>query len=113
MIASTIRRASMPSALALVLLAGCGADKPATPRDDGKLSESALKEACHGAIKDRLKSPGTAAFGGEFLRESTTPELTGWVDSQNGFGALVRSTWVCTGTKTDVGWSVQVTLKQQ
>jgi len=105
----------MPAVLALVLLAGCGDDEPSAPKggDGGKLSDAALKDACHNAVKDRLKSPGTAQFGGEFLREATTPELVGWVDAQNGFGALVRSDWVCAGTKTDVGWSVQVTVTQK
>lgn len=113
-VASTLRRVSTPALLALVLATGCD-NKPAAPKegDNGKASESALKDACHGAVKDRLKSPATAQFGGEFRRESTTPELTGYVDSQNGFGALVRSTWVCTGTATDVGWSVQVTVSGQ
>lgn len=105
----------MSSVVAVLLLAGCGEDKPAGPAkpDTGKLSEVALTDACHDAVKEKLKSPGTAQFGGEFRRESTTPELTGYVDSQNGFGALVRTTWVCTGTATDVGWSVQVTLTGQ
>ena len=101
----------MPALLALLLLAGC--DKPAPKKDDSKTSEAALTDACHTAVRDRLKSPGTAQFGGEFRRESTTPELTGYVDSQNGFGALVRATWGCTGTATDVGWSVQVTVTTQ
>lgn len=105
----------MPAVLSLVLLAGCGGDKPKDPPkpDNGKLSEAALKDACHDAVKEKLRSPATAQFGGEFMRESTTPEMGGYVDSQNGFGGLVRSTWVCTGTKTDVGWSVQVTLTAQ
>lgn len=103
----------MSALLAAALLAGCGHEKPPAKPDNGKLSDAALRDACHAAVSEKLRAPGTAQFGGEFRRESTTPELTGWVDAQNGFGALVRSTWVCVGTATDVGWSVQVTLTAQ
>lgn len=52
-------------------------------------------------IKERLKSPGTASFGGISDFQSYTDHVTslgnqayavhGWVDSQNGFGALIRA----------------------
>lgn len=53
-------------------------------------------------VKRGLKSPGSANFGGIFSEHQSTDEavtkiddktysVTGWVDSQNGFGALVRS----------------------
>lgn len=86
---------------------------PSTGPSAAKTSTAALIEACHEGVKNRLKSPGTAKFGGEFQRGSTPPEVAGWVDSENGFGALVRSDWVCTGRATDVGWSVDVTLTQR
>jgi hypothetical protein len=86
---------------------------PSTNPSASKTSDAALIEACHQGVLDRLKSPGTAKFGGEFKRGSTPPEVVGWVDSENGFSALVRSDWVCTGTANDVGWSVEVTLTQR
>jgi hypothetical protein len=50
-------------------------------------------------VKRNLKSPSTASFGGlgeqNFLTnitiEGSTYKVKGWVDSQNGFGAIVRS----------------------
>lgn len=57
-------------------------------------------------VKDRLKSPGTANFGGVFnnyqdpddqvsVVGANTYVVTGWVDAQNGFGATVRTNWRC------------------
>jgi hypothetical protein len=52
---------------------------------------------CESAVKAQLKSPSTAEFsdhrwgdrsGGGFI-------LRGSVDSENGFGAMIRSTWIC------------------
>ncbi len=58
---------------------------------------------CQVFAKKQLKSPGTAdfggVFGGDYQRPRDTVEklpghqykCTGWVDSQNSFGALVRT----------------------
>jgi hypothetical protein len=51
-------------------------------------------------IKDRLKAPSTASFGklGEstILRmDDTTFSVKSFVDSQNGFGAMIRSKYTC------------------
>lgn len=60
-----------------------------------------------GWVKDRLKSPGTADFGGvwggDFQRpddcvtvlDANTFRVRGWVDAQNGFGATVRTDFNC------------------
>lgn len=53
-------------------------------------------------VKDKLKSPGTADFGWLQTSEDTVQDLgggkyriRGWVDSQNTFGATVRTRFVC------------------
>jgi hypothetical protein len=53
-------------------------------------------------IKDRLKSPSTAEFPGTFEKKNHVTDLgngvyqiNSWVDSQNGFGAMIRSRWSC------------------
>lgn len=103
------------AAVALALAAGgttafmlLREDKPPAPAVEDKNSAAALVQTCHTAVLGRLKAPGTAQFGGEFTRTVGTQvsELTGWVDAQNGFGALIRMRWVCTATATSVGWSV-------
>jgi hypothetical protein len=52
-------------------------------------------------IKNNLKAPSTAKFPGMFEQSayklaktaSGTYILKGWVDAQNGFGAMIRSDW--------------------
>jgi hypothetical protein len=53
-------------------------------------------------IEERLKSPSTAKFPGIFQKKMHSTSLGGgkyrissWVDSQNGFGAKIRSRWSC------------------
>jgi hypothetical protein len=57
---------------------------------------------CEGRVRDRLVSPGSARFAGRSDSAWTNPRLSGntWrhrvvVDSQNSFGALLRSEWDC------------------
>jgi Protein of unknown function (DUF2510) len=58
---------------------------------------------CKNFVKDRLKAPGTAKFAKRsdpFVRVITIDDganyfVTGWVDSQNGFGALLRADFRC------------------
>ncbi|MEU7348341.1 hypothetical protein ABZ778_31450 [Streptomyces bacillaris] len=100
-------------------LAACGSG-------DGKpLAESAAV-MCEGFVKQRLKSPGTAKFPGVMdgdyakttVLSDTKPwkyKVTGVVDSQNGFGATVRSSWTCTtSTEDDNTWTAhEVKLVQR
>lgn len=61
--------------------------------------------ACKESIKNNLKAPSTAKFPGMW-DEQPEAEQTGdggwlyitWVDAQNGFGAMIRSTWGCAVT---------------
>jgi len=53
-------------------------------------------------IEQRLKSPSTAEFPGVSEKNGHITDLGGgeyqinsWVDSQNGFGAMIRSNWSC------------------
>ena len=53
-------------------------------------------------VKQRLKSPSTAEFPGLFEKADHITELgndeyliSSWVDSQNGFGAMIRSKFSC------------------
>jgi hypothetical protein len=56
---------------------------------------------CESFVKDRLRAPATAKFSP--FEETTISELgddrwrvAGYVDSQNGFGALIRDRYSCT-----------------
>ena len=55
------------------------------------------KDSCHEWVKKELRSPATAEFSDENVAgDEGDYTITGNVDSQNGFGATVRSTWTCT-----------------
>ena len=52
-------------------------------------------------VKTRLTSPSSAEFSYDYENKvqkinDTTFRVVGWVDSQNGFGAMVRSNYTCT-----------------
>ena len=56
-------------------------------------------------VKKKLKSPSSAKFAGLFeKRDHITKvgdrkyKIVSYVDSQNGFGAMIRSNWSCTIT---------------
>jgi len=52
-----------------------------------------LRTLCEHAVRDRLRSPATAIFNHD---EPTLYSTTGTVDSQNGFGAMLRARFRCT-----------------
>ncbi|MFE2998648.1 hypothetical protein ACFXG4_27055 [Nocardia sp. NPDC059246] len=62
---------------------------------------STAENACEDLVRDQLKSPVTAQFKVDH-DDLTGPDsdirgtVSGTVDSQNGFGAMVRSDWGCT-----------------
>jgi hypothetical protein len=68
------------------------------PTSDYDIVEMQVK--AERAVKQRLKAPSTAKFPGMFeqsaYRISKTTNgyiLKGWVDAQNGFGAMIRNDW--------------------
>lgn len=66
-----------------------------------KPTSTQAAETCEGWVSEKLKSPSTAEFSSE--RESSTGTnswtITGTVDAQNSFGAMIRAEWAC-----DVRW---------
>lgn len=56
--------------------------------------------ACQSAVKERLRSPASAKFTDRHVTQRDPHDgnryrVIGEVDSQNGFGAMLRSYWVC------------------
>lgn len=63
------------------------------------------KRACEASVTDQLKSPATAKFSGEIVTEdSGSYRVTGHVDSENGFGAMLRSHYSCTAHSSGGEW---------
>lgn len=63
-----------------------------------KLDEWSAQVACEKAVSDQLKSPASATFS-NWTRTNNyndTFTVTGSVDSQNSFGAMLRSQFSCT-----------------
>jgi hypothetical protein len=105
-------RGSVVAVLAVALLSGCGGNGNASEAKDAGYTASSTGavaaaqqrfdgayDFCTQQVTDRLKAPATAKFsardsdhegqnGGLYL-------FTGTVDSENGFGALIRSDWSC------------------
>lgn len=82
------------AAILLVPLVGCStSDGP--EKDEG--DEYSAQYICEEFVKDRLKSPATADFSDEDRSRSgpRTWVVSGSVDSENGFGAMIRNTFTC------------------
>ena len=94
-------------AAVVVLAAGGGIAYAVMPGED-----AAAADRCQQAISDKLKAPSTAEFGdptvtveeGNF---ATYYDVTGEVDAENGFGAMVRGDYRCKVTREQDGsWLV-------
>jgi len=82
----------------------CSSISSSTGGSDSRASKGMAWAMAQRFIKDRLVSPGSADFGG-WLEQTTDECVTdlgsgryrvkGWVDSQNSFGAMLRSNFVC------------------
>lgn len=56
--------------------------------------------ACRRHVVDQLKAPSTAKFGQvRWERSGDTVRVSGAVDAENSFGALVRSDYTCTARR--------------
>lgn len=64
------------------------------------------KEACREGVQDQLKSPSSARFSDEEAEETGEGRylVTGSVDSENGFGAMIRNDYACKVSETAGSW---------
>lgn len=102
------------SALALLLTFG----RDEAPAADPAVVEAGVAEtACRGKLLDSLKAPSTATItltksdqvGGTQPNGARAWVLSGTVDSENSFGAMLRDTWECqavvNGGKATATWT--------
>lgn len=88
-------------ALALLLTLGGGDEAPAA--DPAAARKAVAEAACREHVLAQLKAPATAQIG-ITTAEQPGPDyydLTGTVDSENGFGAMIRNTWGCRALVVD------------
>ena len=83
-------------------------DQMSAESDPSWVYKESGPEVCEKAVLSQLKSPGSAVFTWEEPREDTEsiPKrdrwlMDGYVDSQNGFGAVLRTNIVCSMTLND------------
>lgn len=62
---------------------------------------------CEDAIRDRLKAPSTAEFESNYSGSGPVI-VTGTVDAENSFGAMVRNTFQCTVTFTGDTYRISI-----
>ncbi len=78
-----------------------GSFRNANPTDEDKQAESQV--ACENVVKNGLKSPSTASFSNETATGTDGQyTVTGDVDSQNSFGAMIRNHFTCESDGTTV-----------
>jgi hypothetical protein len=111
------RRGRLIAALAAATVIAAGAAGTVTllvtrhhapPGPDTKAIATA---ACEAGVRGQLKAPSTARFSGEsvFLNDGSYM-ITGDVDAQNSFGALLRQHWTCFASGTGTTWSARVQM---
>lgn len=80
--------------LAVVLIAGGGDDTDEVPYDPDNASEA--RAQCEQLVEESLKAPATAEFGESTATRSGSEWIvTGSVDSENSFGAMLRNEFQC------------------
>lgn len=92
-------------------LAGLGACAPVDRCEATAMNKDMALLMSQQFAKDRLRAPGSAKFPSSASERGVLVVKTGdcdfrvmsWVDSQNGFGALIRSTYYATVTPDDDG----------
>jgi hypothetical protein len=103
-----------PATLAAIFLLAFQSSAHAAPAGDEKerarLREDAI-DLCQRSVTENLKAPATAKFAPRremkgIDRRDGGFNVTGYVDSQNGFGALVRSEYLCAIKITKEGLEV-------
>lgn len=75
-----------------------------TPDPRGSQTEAIIY--AQGFVENCLRAPATAQFPWETMAilDGDVWRVSGSVDSQNGFGALIRSDWQCELRKSSDGW---------
>lgn len=97
--------------IALLLWKGCGAMLESGAESGKKCDAENARVAAEKFVTDKLKSPSSASFSWEPKMSNTSDERwieVSWVESQNAFGATVRTKFyavvICKG---DGNWTLE------
>ena len=81
------------------------------PKDTENAGRAEAIQACRDDVRSQLKAPRTAKFSGETATKLDGGwRVTGVVDAESSFGALVRTSRSCVGV---TGGSASATLDEQ
>jgi hypothetical protein len=96
----------------IIYMVSCSSSDEDKPKEPAKPKFGKQEAFVHAqlAVQEKLKSPGSAEFPFDYenyvtIYDDTTYIVIAYVDSQNGFGALLRSDFNCLVTyhpKTDM-----------
>ena len=100
--------------VALLFVAGCWfatTMKSSNQESTGHGLEAAATVEVHGFVMNGLKSPSTADFPWDDVskmqeRSAFTYELSSYVDSQNGFGTMIRTYYTAIVRRTGNDWQL-------
>jgi hypothetical protein len=115
------RRISLVLLGTTVALSGCGGSGGSDASDSARHSverpdpEALMFDACTNEVLTHLKAPATATFPDSSTARYESPDpsgyeqtrVYGYVDAQNGFGALIRSEWSCSASLDSDGTDVR------
>lgn len=90
-------RLGLATTLAALALTGCSASTSSDDPEPDVEDDIAAEVMCEEFVKDRLKAPATAEFSDQHAESIGEQrwDVTGSVDSENSFGALIRSSYRC------------------
>jgi hypothetical protein len=67
-------------------------------------------KACENWVEQQLRAPGTADFSGhndsKIVKTGNGYDIDGYVDSENGFGAQIRTNWSCSVALSGDHWTL-------
>jgi hypothetical protein len=88
------------SVFAFFIAISCSSEQ--SPEDLERTNRFLAYSYAEDYVKSQLKSPSTAKFPSILKKDAhisslgnATYRITSWVDSQNGFGAMIRSDFTC------------------
>ncbi|MGC9996658.1 MAG: zinc ribbon domain-containing protein [Terriglobia bacterium] len=87
----------------IVFLIAICSDRTSSSQPDQTQVKLRVLRACEDHVRQYLKAPSTARFSSYYDTEvrdhgSGKYSAVGWVDSQNSFGAMLRTEYICTAT---------------
>lgn len=97
----------------IALAVACTASGGGGGGDDRPPSDYEAEVQCQDWLKEQLKAPSTAKFSGTVSTGGPTAwQVSGTVDAQNSFGAMLRSTWSCAIRLDGDTWRGSATLNE-